>query len=338
MSKRAVNVVLLSGGSGTHLWPLSNAVRSKQFLKVLRDDTGTPESMVQRTVRLVRSQNPQATITVATSASQLDFLSAQIGDGYKVSVEPERRDTAPAIMLAAAHVAWAQGASPNSTVVVMPIDTYADPSYYDNIAVLDETVRAGCAELVLLGVKPTYPSQKFGYILPVRASGGDSASPLIVERFVEKPNKELATQLIAKGALWNCGVFACKLSYLLDLLEKYSDAKTYDELVEQYARLPKNSFDYEVVEKAASVAVVPYEGAWKDLGTWNALAEELVEPVAGKVCLDEETTSNVHVINETDLPIVVAGIHDAVIVATPDGILVTSKQASARIKDMVSMQ
>lgn len=327
-----LNVVLLSGGSGTRLWPLSNGARSKQFLKVLRDDEGNPESMVQRTVRLVRRENEDVAITVATSAAQVDPIALQVEQPYELSVEPERRDTAPAIMLAAANIAWKQGADPDSTVVVMPIDTYADPEYYVNVAKLDAAVQSDAADIVLLGVEPTYPSSKYGYIVPQVAMG--DIRP--VARFTEKPSEDKAAELITAGALWNCGVFAFKLSYMLWLIAQYSQATTYESLRDGYKDLPKNSFDYEVVEKATSVAVVPYAGAWKDLGTWNTLSEELAEPTSGKVWLDEDTCSNVHVVNETNLPVVVAGLKDAVVVATSDGVLVSDKTASAHIKGLMS--
>ncbi len=326
-----LNVVLLSGGSGTRLWPLSNGARSKQFLKVLRDDEGNPESMVQRTIRLVRRENEDVSITVATSAAQADAIGLQVEQPYELSLEPERRDTAPAIMLAAANVAWKQGAKPESTVVVMPIDTYADPEYYANVAKLDAAVQSGVADIVLLGVEPTYPSAKYGYIVPKVADG--DVRP--VARFTEKPDEAKAAKLIDAGALWNCGVFAFKLAYMLELIAQYSDATSYESLRDNYRDLPRNSFDYEVVEKAASVAVVPYSGAWKDLGTWNTLSEELAEPTSGKVWLDEGTCSNVHVVNETNLPVVVAGLEDAVVVATSDGVLVSDKAASAHIKGLV---
>ena len=327
-----LNVILLSGGSGTRLWPLSNGARSKQFLKVLRDDEGNPESMVQRTIRLVRRENEDASITVATSAAQVDAIALQVEQPYELSIEPERRDTAPAIMLAAANVAWKQGADPDSTVVVMPIDTYADPEYYANVAKLDAAVQSDAAGIVLLGVEPTYPSSKYGYIVPKVAAG--DVRP--VARFTEKPSEGKAAELIGAGALWNCGVFAFKLSYMLRLIAQYSHATTYEDLRDSYRDLAKNSFDYEVVEKATSVAVVPYSGAWKDLGTWNTLSEELAEPTSGKVWVDEGTCSNVHVVNETNLPVVVAGLKDAVVVATSDGVLVTDKTASAHIKGLVS--
>ena len=335
MSRTQTNVILLSGGSGSRLWPLSNGARSKQFLKVLRDPEGVHESMVQRTVRLIRKQVPSAKLTIATSSSQVDALALQLEQPYSLSVEPERRDTAPAIMLACAHVAWEQGADPDSTVVVLPIDSYADPTYYSNITHIAEAVRSGASDLVLLGVAPTYPSEKYGYIVPASSKAEIGTNLLSVARFTEKPNESDARNLINQGALWNCGVFAFRLGWLLNLISRYTDATSYGELRTRYGELPKNSFDYEVVERAESVGVVPYAGAWKDLGTWNTLCEELVEPTSGCVWLDAATTSNVHAVNETGLPMVVAGISDAVVAATPDGILVSGKEASARIKGLV---
>ena len=331
MQGDATHVVLLSGGSGTRLWPLSNSVRPKQFLKVLRDDQHRPESMVQRTVRLVRGQNPGVTVTVATSDEQVEILRAQLTGDYGLSIEPQRRDTAPAIMLAAAHVASSQGAHKDAVVVVMPIDTFADAQYYANVSRLSAAVRAGEADLVLLGVEPSYPSTKYGYIVPEDLQGDVRR----VKRFTEKPDEPTACYLISQGALWNCGVFAFRLGWLLEIVGRYCDADGYESLRERYAELPKNSFDYEVVERATSVAVIPYAGTWKDLGTWDALCEELHDPVAGRVTVDETTANGVHVINETDLPVVVAGVQDVVVVVTDEGVLVTGKEESERIKDLV---
>ena len=334
-----IHVILLSGGSGTRLWPLSNVARSKQFLKVLRDDENRPESMVQRTVRLVREQCPSAQVTVATSAAQVGELKRQVDESFGLSLEPERRDTAPAIMLAAAQVAWSQGASREATVVVMPIDTYADPAYYQSVLGLDAAVRAHVADLVLLGVEPLEPSSKYGYIVPDAAAELPAEAPAgasRVARFVEKPAHDVACDLIDHGALWNCGVFAFRLGYLLDVVSAYSDAQSYEELRDRYCELPKNSFDYEVVEKAKSVAVIRYAGAWKDLGTWGALTEELADQVSEGVWLDEETAEDVHAINETDVPLIVAGVSHAAVVATADGILVAGKDADSRVRDLVS--
>ena len=332
MPRKRMHFVLLSGGSGSRLWPLSNGERAKQFLKVLRDDAGKPESMVQRTYRKVRSLVPGADVTVATCAPQAALLADQVQGDYALAVEPERRDTAPAIMLACAHLAWEQGAGEGDTVIVMPIDSFVDDAYYARLVELDAAVQNGAAELVLLGVEPTYPSEKYGYIVPA----GPEGSPREVGRFTEKPDAATAEGLIGRGALWNCGVFAFRLVHLLAILARYyRGEESYAALRCAYATLPKNSFDYEVVEGASSVAVVPYAGTWKDLGTWNTLTEEMAERVSGRSVLDDATCPGTYVVNELDLPVVVSGIPGAVVVATPDGVLVCAKSECARMKEFV---
>ncbi|OUO45396.1 mannose-1-phosphate guanyltransferase [Olsenella sp. An285] len=327
-----IHLVLLSGGSGTRLWPLSNPSRSKQFLKVLRDGGGNHVSMVQRVFSQIRAVDADLDVTIATCADQELSIRNQVEGSYALVLEPERRDTAPAIMLACASLAMEQGADARDTVVVMPIDTYADQTYYDEVVRLDEAVQSGFADLVLLGVEPTTPSSKYGYIVPA----SPKRRPCRVERFTEKPDEATARKLISQGALWNCGVFAFRLGYLTSVTKGYLKAANYDEFHARYAELPKNSFDYEIVEKASSVGVVPYSGIWKDLGTWGALTEEMAERASGCVVMDDVTCSNVHAVNETCLPMVVAGLSDAVVVATSDGILACGKWASASVKPLVS--
>lgn len=327
-----IHLILLSGGSGTRLWPLSNSSRSKQFLKVLRDAEGNHVSMVQRVFSQIRAVDASIDVTIATCADQEFSICSQVEGGYSLVLEPERRDTAPAIMLACAHLAMERGVGVDDTVVVMPIDSYADQAYYDGVARLDAAVQASFADLVLLGVEPTYPSEKYGYIVPA----GPDGSPRRVERFTEKPDEGTARSLIERGALWNCGVFAFRLGYLTAISNGYLKVESFEEFRSRYAELPKNSFDYEVVERAESVGVIPYSGTWKDLGTWNTLTEEMAESASGRVVMDESTCSNVHVVNETGLPMVVAGLSDAVVVATHDGILACGKKASANIKRQVS--
>ena len=327
-----IHLVLLSGGSGTRLWPLSNSTRSKQFLKVLRDADGNHVSMVQRVFGQIGAVDADIDITIATCASQEESIRRQVEGEYSLVLEPERRDTAPAIMLACANLALEQGAAEGDTVIVMPIDSYADQAYYDGVVTLDEAVQSDFAELVLMGVEPTYPSGKYGYIVPAAGEGW----PRRVERFTEKPDEPTAGKLISQGALWNCGVFAFRLGWLIGLTAKYLDCDTFSEFRSRYAELPRNSFDYEVVERASSVGAVSYAGEWKDLGTWNTLTDEMAEYTSGRVVVDSKTCENVHVINETGLPMVVAGISDSVVVATPDGILVSGKEASANIKAEVN--
>lgn len=327
-----IHIVLLSGGSGTRLWPLSNGSRSKQFLKVLRDGGGNHVSMVQRTFNQIDRTLPDADITVATCASQERMLRLQIGSSAHVVVEPERRDTAPAIMLACEHLIDIQGAAGDDVVVVMPIDSFVEDEYFLKVRELAFAVSRGFADIVLLGVAPTYPSEKYGYIVPESSEGASRR----VKTFTEKPDSSRAKELIAQGALWNCGVFAFKLQYILNVLGKYGDYSSFEDLRAHYSELPKNSFDYEVVERVDSVAVVPYAGEWKDLGTWNTLTEEMKDSSSGLVVYDEESSSNTHVVNELDIPLVVSGINDAVVIATVDGILVCSKEKSTGLKGLVA--
>lgn len=327
----AIHLVLLSGGSGTRLWPLSNNSRSKQFLKVLRDADNNPVSMVQRVLAQINRVSAPIDVTIATCETQKNSIERQLKGDYALVLEPERRDTAPAIMLACAHLALEQGAGNDDTVIVMPIDTFADQSYYDMILDLDRVVQEGESDLVLLGVEPKYPSEKYGYIIPAGSSGG----ALKVLEFKEKPDSETAQSFIEQGGLWNCGVFAFKLGYLLQVIEEYQRLTTFEDFREKYESLPKNSFDFEVVEGAESISVVPYDGLWKDLGTWNTLTDEMSDLISGRAIVDESTCENVHVINETGLPLVVSGLKDVVVVATHDGILVTDKEQSAFLKPLV---
>ena len=327
-----IHLVLLSGGSGSRLWPLSNGARSKQFLKVLRDDAGNHVSMVQRVFSQIRKVPVDLDVTIATCESQQASIERQVKGDFTLVLEPERRDTAPAIMLTCAHLALTQGANPDDTVVVMPIDTYADQAYYDRIVELDAAVQSDVADLVLMGVEPAYPSEKYGYIVPSSREDGVWS----VACFKEKPFRVEAEHLLEIGSLWNCGVFSFRLGYLMDLLRGFLDASDYEAVVSHYAELPKASFDYEVVEKASSVAVVPYSGAWKDLGTWNTLSEEMVDERAGRATVDATTCRNVCIVHEPGLPLVVAGLVDAGVVATPDGILVSGKEASTHLKPLVA--
>lgn len=330
---RTIHVILLSGGSGKRLWPLSNGTRSKQFLKVLRDENGNHISMVQRVYSQIKRVDADLDVTIATSTSQKDSIERQLDGEYSLVLEPEQRDTAPAIMLACSFLASERGVEDDDPVVVMPIDTFASQSYYDSIVDLAQAVTENVSDLVLLGVEPTLPSTKFGYIVP----SSRAKRPWPVDSFREKPDGETAKELFSHGALWNCGVFAFRLGYVLNILSSYIDSDcSYNEVLGRYAELHRNSFDYEVVEGASSVSVIPYAGQWKDLGTWNTLSGEMADPYAGRIVVDNHTCKGVHAINETGLPMVIAGIEDAVVVATPDGILVSGKERSAQIKVLVS--
>lgn len=323
-----MKIVLLSGGSGKRLWPLSNDIRSKQFLKIVKNENGETESMVQRVYRQIESAGLKAEIAIATGESQVESIKNQLGDRVSIVVEPERRNTFPAIMLSAAYLYFEKNCSKDETVVILPVDPYVNDRYFETLKSLDKAVQENKADLVLMGVKPTYPSEKYGYIIPRE---NDKS---LVREFREKPDLQNAEKLIAQGGLWNCGVVSAKLRYLIDILLSKLDCKCYNDVLNNYSQLEKDSFDYVVLEKSQSVAVVSYDGDWKDLGTWNTLTEVMDNVPIGDVKVSEDCV-NTHVVNELEIPVVVMGARDMVVAASPDGILVADKVQSSYIKKYV---
>ena len=324
-----MNIILLSGGSGKRLWPLSNDIRSKQFIKLFKDEQGEYESMVHRVYRQITTVDPNAKVTIATSKTQVSAIRNQLGNQVSICVEPCRRDTFPAIALAATYLKDELGVGLDEAVVVCPVDPYVENSYYEAIGKLEELVIANTANLTLMGIEPTVPSKKYGYIIPTEKS---DVSP--VKEFKEKPDKETAKKYIAQGAIWNAGVFAFKLSYLIDKAHSMIDFTDYRDLYAKYDTLTKISFDYAVVEKESKIEVMRFNGTWKDLGTWNTLTSAMSEAAIGNVVMNDKC-EDVHVVNELDVPVVVMGIKNAVVVASQEGVLVSDKEQSSYIKPIV---
>lgn len=327
-----MKLVLLSGGSGKRLWPLSNDSRSKQFLKVLENNNGNYESMVQRVWSQINNVGLVESTVIATSKSQVDMIQSQLNNGVGLIIEPSRRDTFPAIALAASYLYSVKSASLQEVVAVLPVDPYVEDSFFLCVNDLEVVIQESGSDLALIGVKPTYPSSKYGYIVP--NDGHIKEDYQQVNRFTEKPSEEYAKDLISEGALWNCGVFAFKLEYIINILVEKGLPIQYDELLKQYDKLPKISFDYEVVEKTHNIVVVPYNGYWKDLGTWNTLTEEMATNQIGKGIISNDCYDT-HLINELDLPVTVLGLSNVVVAVSPDGILVSDKDASPRVKELI---
>ena len=324
-----MNIILLSGGSGKRLWPLSNDIRSKQFIKIFKAEDGSYESMVQRVYSQIKKIDSDATVTIATSKTQVSAIHNQLGSEVGISVEPCRRDTFPAIALATAYLHDIQGVSEEDTVVVCPVDPYVEDDYFEALKGLGEQAAKGEANLVLMGIEPTYPSEKYGYIIPTTK---DNTSE--VSTFKEKPDVETAKSYISQGALWNGGVFAYKIGYVLNKAHELIDFTDYQDLFSKYDTLEKISFDYAVVEKENKIQVMRFAGQWKDLGTWNTLTEAMEENIIGDAVINE-TCEDVSIINDIGVPILAMGLHDVIISASPDGILVSDKEQSSYIKPFV---
>ncbi len=327
-----MNIILLSGGSGKRLWPLSNDIRSKQFIKIFKKADGGEdeyESMVQRIYGQIKSVDPDAIVTIATSKSQVSAIHNQLGTDVGLSVEPCRRDTFAAIALATSYLRDIKDVPADEAVVVCPVDPYVESEYFECVNKMYERALSGDKNLVLMGIQPTYPSEKYGYIKPIKKENGEDGYA-----YTEKPTEEKARGYIAAGALWNGGVFAYKLSYVLNKAVELLGTDDYDRLLERYADLKKISFDYAVAEAEDSFEVVKYNGEWRDLGTWNTLTEVMDDPVIGDAVLNDKC-ENVSVINELDIPVLGMGLKDVVISASAEGILVSDKSQSSYIKPFV---
>lgn len=328
-----MRIILLSGGLGKRLWPISSDYRSKQFLRLLDDGNHGLESMVQRFWRQLTKAGLADCALIATGCMQTDILQNQLGQDIKLVVEPERRDTFPAIAFAAAYLVSVEKADLKETVVVLPVDSYVEALFFQQVKELEHVLCTSGADLALIGVQPTYPSKKYGYIVPQKPTGNESW--LRVSHFREKPSQDTARELIERQALWNCGVFAFQLEFIIKALEKRGLPTDYSRLKTEYGKMPLTSFDYEVAEKVEKTVVVSYQGQWKDLGTWCALTEELTSPLIGKGFISDDS-KNTQLINELDIPVLVLGINNAVIAAGPEGILVSDIAESTKVKDLVS--
>jgi mannose-1-phosphate guanylyltransferase len=329
-----MRLVLLSGGSGKRLWPLSNDSRSKQFLKLLKSESDKEESMIQRVWKQLKKVDMDSKTIIATNKSQYDIILNQLDDKVDIVVEPERRDTFPAIALSATYLYSVQNVDLEEIVCVLPVDPYVEDYFFNEIKNFPRALEESGADIALIGVQPTHPSESYGYIVPEQVV--NEREYVRVSHFKEKPNKQEAEILITeKSALWNCGVFAFKLSYLIDILIKNNLPTAYEELLEIYTDLPKISFDYKVVENTDRIVVITYKGYWKDLGTWNTLTDEMATNILGQGVISQDTT-NSHIINELGIPVAILGVSNIVVAVSPDGILISDKSMSPMVKDVIN--
>lgn len=295
--------------------------------------------MVQRVWRQLSAAGLTDQCTIVTGTLQADTIRRQLGDEVQLLVEPESRDTYPAIALAAAYLHSVRRVAPDEAVIVLPVDPYVDDLFFEKLKELEAMLNQTSADLGLVGVTPTYPSTKYGYIVPKvpkvpEASEGSQAYGRVAS-FHEKPAEAVASRLIEEHrALWNCGVFAFRLGFMVERIHGKGLPVQYEKLVEDYRDIPKTSFDFEVVETCGNIAMMVYDGYWKDLGTWNTLTEEMGVAQIGKGTVSPDSR-NTHLINEIHIPVTVLGLSNIVVAVSPDGILVTDKEASPRLKELL---
>ncbi|MBB6669858.1 sugar phosphate nucleotidyltransferase [Cohnella nanjingensis] len=326
-----MKIVLLSGGSGKRLWPLSTEQQSKQFLPLLTNESGQKWTMLQRTLSHLARLSLENDTVIATSGQYKDVIREQLNISCPCIAEPERRDTFPAIALSAAYLHSEMHVPRDEIVIVLPVDGGAEPAFYDRLPLLARAMHeAPDRNIGLIGARPDHPSDQYGYILPAAGTG----SFLPVRDFSEKPDRLTAQRLIADGALWNCGVFAMRVGYLLDKLAERGYPARYEDLLASYAALPARSIDYEILERESHIGCLPFDGFWTDLGNWGSVARCMDKPFYGEGFMDVSSVDS-HVINELPIPVIVNDTSGVIVIAGQEGILVSSKRGAPAIKPLL---
>jgi mannose-1-phosphate guanylyltransferase / mannose-6-phosphate isomerase len=343
--------VILCGGSGTRLWPLSRQSFPKQFVPLL----GTKSLLELTLERVAHLGAPIMAVAAETHRFMVADAFAATATHGSVLLEPVARNTAAAMALAALQAADIQG--PDAMLLFCPAD-----HHIPDTSAFAQTVHQGLAAaqsgaLVTFGVVPTFPSTAYGYIQegPARSDGA-----LAVERFIEKPDASTAQALLLSGqVLWNAGIFLCQAGSLIDSLRQHApDILEHCRLAMAGARSEPapadctfvrpapapfeacraQSIDYAVMEHHANVAVVPFSGRWSDVGSWNAVAELTPCDDAGNRSVGQGLIVQSHrtFVHAPHRLVVALGTSDLLIIDTPDAVLVAHKDQAERVKDVVS--
>lgn len=341
----AIYPVILCGGSGTRLWPASRPDRPKQFLKL----TGDRSSFQETLLRLDSAAEVKGAVVV-TGAGMLPMVqdqAAEIGKAITVLVEPEARDSGPAVAAAAAYV---QSIDPEGVVLMLAADHHVAGLDAFGAAVAEAASAARDGYIVTFGVRPSAPAIGYGYIRPGERLRGQVRA---VEAFVEKPDYATAQRYVAEGYLWNSGNFAFLASTLLGEMDAFEPAMSNaareavqgagveGEVLrlspEAFGKAPKKSLDYAVMERTQKAAVAPATFIWSDLGAWDAIWEaserdEADNARSGDVLL----TDSRGVLIRSGGPFVGAfGVSDLLIIAEPDAVMVARRNDAQAVKALV---
>ena len=341
-----IKPVILCGGSGTRLWPLSRKSFPKQFVPLLGE-----QSLLELTLaRLVPLAEGAEFLCVA--ADEHRFLVAEAlraqGASAEVILEPAARNTAAAMALACLR------AQPSDCLLFSPSDHHIPDAEAFREVVAAAQVHVAAGEIVLFGIAPTHAATGYGY-LKVK---GEDALPLSIERFIEKPEKALAEQMVtAGGHYWNAGIFFARADVMLAALRAHApdildgceaavaqgreeafDGVRFFRPAASFAQVRSESIDYAVMEKAQGLKLVPFEAGWSDVGSWSAVASLAPSDIhgnqfVGSVVSVDATGSFVH---SPDTPVAVIGVENLAVVVTPDAILVASKDRAEDVKKVVA--
>ena len=336
---------ILSGGIGSRLWPLSRKDRPKQFLPIFNG-----ESLFQKTCRRVHGEAFASPIVIGNNDHRflIGEQLAEIGvEANTILLEPMGRNTAAPAAMAAIIAAEKD---PDALILLLPSDHLIGREDVCLSSVQDAATAARAGRIVTFGITPSEPNTGYGYIRLM--AGQDPVRE--VEAFVEKPDIERARAFLADGYLWNSGIFQMSVATALEELETHvpavlaaaraavagargeGDVLTLD--ADAFAKAPKISFDHAVMEKTARAAVVDAGFDWSDLGTWSAVWDADAKDADGNVATGDVTlldTKNAYV-NSSRPRVGVVGLSDAVVVASDDAVLVTTRAHADRVKDLAA--
>ncbi len=341
--------VIMAGGVGARFWPASRTLRPKQLLKLVGERT-----MIQDTVDRLGDLVPSERVLIVTNRSLVEPIAAQLPALDRASIigEPCKRDTAPCVGLAAALV---QRADPDATMVIMPADhaIQTPDRFRDAIRHAAVVVDESPSRLVTFGIRPTFPSESFGYIERGEALG-DHDDVFRVEMFREKPSVQVAEEYLAAGNFyWNAGIFVWKASTILAALERFEPTMfehlqkiadshgtpDYAETLDtEFSAIDGKSIDYAVMERHADVVVIEAPFDWDDVGNWRSLARMRPSDEEGNTIRGKHLGVNSRgciVSSDDDHLIVTVGMEDCIVVHTPDATLVARKHDEEAIRKVV---
>ena len=346
----SIYALILAGGSGERFWPLSRRARPKQLLRLVSDKT-----LLEETLARLDGLIPRERILILINAEQERAVRKLLGDFPKENIvaEPAKRDTAAAIALGTGWVAVRDHAA---IMVVLPADhVIANREAFQDTLALAAEAAEETSELVAIGIKPTWACPGFGYIehgKPVNLRKRPDRELIHrVVRFREKPNPDLAESFLRRGNFrWNAGMFVWAVPTVLrefnrhapalaDFISQLQAPGNFDNaLRERYPRLPRISFDYAIMEKADRVLVVEAGFDWDDIGSWRAVANYFEKDKGGNAAnrvLTAVDSSNNIVFDEDGTTIALLGVHDLIVVRTPDALLVCHRHEAERIKELI---
>ena len=332
--------IILCGGSGTRLWPLSRTMQPKQLLAL----NGKQTLLQQTAARLITHVAPENlyTVTHEDHKFQVKGQLAEIAPDAVANVlaEPCARNTLPAIAWAVSQI---NQKDPNALIGVFASDHAIDNQTAFLQAWATAEIAAQDDYLVLLGIKPDQPATGYGYIKPTAHTL--NAGAYVVDKFVEKPDLANAKQFLQDGYLWNSGMFVFKASAFMAMLDKYQPAISQqicalqaDSLAQQYADLPNLSMDYGLAEKAEKVAVVPVDMAWSDLGNWDSIYAKRGKDADGNVTHGEVYSEDTQdsLIWASRGVIATMGLKNIAVIQTTDATLVCDRSRAEDIKNLVA--